>query len=84
MENNNYKGSKTWKSEFRVESSNVVAPEKVWGWGRHLTHSGLVTVMLQEYVGWDLKEGLTRQSGKDRLKERMFCDFHMGKGSQGS
>lgn len=69
---------------FNAGSSNVVAPEKVWGWGRHLTHSVWVTVMLQEYVGWDLKEGLTRQSGKDRLKERMFCNFHMAKGSRGS
>lgn len=49
-----------------------------------LTHTGLATVILQEHVGWDLEEGLRRQSRKDRLKREMFCSFPLGKGPWGS
>lgn len=51
----------------------------VKGWGG-LIHIGLVTVMLQTYVGGDLEEDPMRQKGKYRLKRRMFCSFCVGKG----
>lgn len=43
--------------------------------GGGLIHIGLVTVMLQKYVGGDLEEDPMRQRGNYRLKRRMFVAF---------
>lgn len=69
--NNPYRGVETLKRSLMQEL--------VKGWGG-LIYIGLVTVMLQTYVGGDLEEDPMRQKGKYRLKRRMFCSFCMGKG----
>lgn len=76
MGNNHHGGTEAFKRGYNAGTSSVVAPEKV---GDKQAHIGLVTVISQGHVGWDLEEGPIRQKCRGRLKKGMFCDFHVNK-----